>query len=54
MDGLDESGLAKVADKYGVDEFVLGNGLNHQHPLLPQMGKHLGDIDGNVVVRAVQ
>ena len=52
--GSDEPGLCEILDKNGVDKLVLSHGLHHQHPLLPQVGQNLGDVDMDVVVDAVE
>ena len=49
----DESALWQVVDECCVDEFVLGNSLHHQHPLLPQVGQHLGGDIGEVILRQI-
>lgn len=35
--GSDEAGVLEELDEDLVDELVLGDGLHHQHPLLPQL-----------------
>ena len=37
----DEPGLGEIFDENSVDKLVLGNCLDHHHPLLPQVGQHL-------------
>ena len=37
-----------------MNELVLRDRLDHQHPLLPQVSHHLGQVDVNVVVDAVE
>lgn len=40
MPGSDEAGVLKELDEDLVDKLVLGDGLHHQHPLLPQPWQH--------------
>lgn len=37
---LNESGTFKELDENLVDEFVLRDRLNHEHPLFPEMFQH--------------
>lgn len=50
--GSDEAGVLEELDEDLVDKLVLGNGLHHQHPLLPQPGQHGGNLHGLVVLQA--
>lgn len=38
--GLNESGVLEKLDEDLVDELVLGDGLDHEHPLLPEEPQH--------------
>lgn len=40
MPGSDEAGVLEELDENLVDKLVLGDGLHHQHPLLPQPWQH--------------
>lgn len=40
--GLNESGVLEELDEDLVDELVLGDGLDHEHPLLPEEPQHYG------------
>lgn len=40
MPGSDEAGVLEELDEDLVDKLVLGDGLHHQHPLLPQPWQH--------------
>lgn len=40
----DEPGVAQVLDEDPVDEGVLGQGLNHHHPLITQLGQDGSDL----------
>ena len=37
-----------------MDKLVLSHRLHHHHPLLSQVSQHLGDVNVNVVVDAVE
>ena len=52
--GSDEPGLCEILDEDSVDELVLRHRLHHQHPLLPQVGQNLRDVDMDVVVNTVE
>lgn len=38
--GLNESGVLEELDEHLVDKLVLGDGLDHEHPLLPEQPQH--------------
>ncbi len=40
----DEAGVLEELDEDLVDKLVLGDGLHHQHPLLPQPGQQGGNL----------
>lgn len=42
--GLNESGVLEELDEHLVDELVLGDGLDHEHPLLPEEPQHYGHL----------
>lgn len=42
--GSDEAGVLEELDEDLVDKLVLGDGLNHQHPLPPQLRQHGGHL----------
>lgn len=42
--GSDEAGVLEELDEDLVDKLILGNGLHHQHPLLPQPRQHGGNL----------
>lgn len=42
----DEAGVLEELDEDLVDKLVLGDGLNHQHPLPPQLRQHGGHLHG--------
>ena len=52
--GSDEPGLCEILDEDSVDKLVLRHRLHHQHPLLPQVGQNLRDVDMDVVVNTVE
>ena len=52
--GSDEPGLGEILDENCVDKLVLSHCLHHQHPLLPQVGQNLRDVDMDVVVNTVE
>lgn len=39
-----ESGVAQIVDEDLVDEAVLSEGLDHHHPLSPELQQALGDV----------
>lgn len=41
---LDEAGVLEELDEDLVDKLVLGDGLDHQHPLSPQLRQHGGHL----------
>lgn len=45
-DTSDEARVLEELDEDLVDKLVLRDGLDHQHPLLPQARKHGGDLHG--------
>lgn len=51
-EGLDETGVFEELDKDLVNKLVLGDGLDHEHPLLPQVTQHHRDLHPLVVLQA--
>lgn len=43
-EGLDEAGVFEELDKDLVNKLVLGDGLDHEHSLLPQVTQHHRDL----------
>lgn len=48
-----EPGILQELDEDLVDELVLRNGLDHEHPLLPEESQHRGHLHLFVVFQAV-
>ena len=44
--------MVQVVNEHAVHELVLRHRLHHEHPLLPQVGQHLGDVHVEIVVDA--
>jgi len=42
LNGSDQAGVLEELDEDLVDKLVLGDGLHHQHPLLPETREHGG------------
>lgn len=51
--GLNESGVLEELDENLVDKLVLSDGLDHEHPLLPEEPQHHGHFHFFIVLQAV-
>lgn len=53
LGGLNESGVLEELDEDLVDKLVLSDGLDHEHPLLPEEPQHHGHFHLFVMLQAV-
>lgn len=50
--GSDEAGVLQELNEHLIDKLILGDGLHHQHPLLPQLRQHGGNLHRLIVLQA--